>query len=48
MHNTKQKLFLGTALFTNILSIKFSNQNFSEHGSNIKMDGKVIEPEDLD
>lgn len=48
MHNIRQKLIIGTVLFTIILSIRFSTQNFSVRGSNIKMDGKVIEPEATD
>lgn len=48
MNNTKQKLIIKTVLFTSILSIRYSNQNFSVHGNNIKMDGNGIEPEAMD
>lgn len=48
MDNTKQKLIIGTVLFTSVLSIRFSNQNFSVHGNTIKMDDRGIEPEAMD
>ena len=48
MDNIKQKLIMRTVLFTSILSMRFSNQNFSVHGNNIKTDGKSIEPEAMD